>query len=222
MTIGATSQQDYLLRTMYHLRLKIFVYTTFFVLRFFLQSCKILLYGEYALNEPVRGWKLYLVDMELAVKAIQVIFTIGVAILFIFQIRQVVEKKREAEGKRIQQFYYSADPLSAQRGPLPRKFKSGLVLTFILILFHLEQNVNELIYDALFNHYAQDRAARDQVALARGIERHIVWALTEFMTASSILYLIYSMGREQINKETSDTVCAKIEMDEILGLGKHQ
>jgi hypothetical protein len=36
MTIGATSQQDYLLRTMYHLRLKIFVYTTFFVLRFFL------------------------------------------------------------------------------------------------------------------------------------------------------------------------------------------
>jgi hypothetical protein len=63
------------------------------------------MYGEYSLDEPVRGWKLYLQDMELAVKAIQVIFTIGVAILFIFQIRQVVEKKREAEGKKRLQFY---------------------------------------------------------------------------------------------------------------------
>ena len=42
------------------------------------------------------------------------------------------------------------------------------------------------------------------------------------MTATSILYLIYRIGSEQRNKEKSDTVCAKIEMDEILGLGKHQ
>ena len=43
--------------------------------------------------------------------------------------------------------------------------------------------------------------------------RHI----TEFVTAISILYLIYSMGSEKRNKEKSDSVCAKIEMDEILG-----
>ncbi len=36
MTIGATSQQDYLLRTIYHRRLKIFMYTTFLVQRLFL------------------------------------------------------------------------------------------------------------------------------------------------------------------------------------------
>ena len=58
------------------------------------------MYEEYSLNNPVKGWKLYLQDMEFAVKAIQVILTIGVAILFIFQIKHIVQKKREAEGKR--------------------------------------------------------------------------------------------------------------------------
>ena len=56
------------------------------------------MYREYSLEEPIRGWKLYLQDMELAAKAIQVIFTIGVAIIFILQIKQIVKRKREAEG----------------------------------------------------------------------------------------------------------------------------
>ena len=64
--------------------------------------------------------------------------------------------------------------------------------------------------------------ARDKVALARNIERRIVWALTEFVTATSILYFIYKMGSEKRNREKSDTVCAKIEMDEILGMSKYQ
>ena len=64
--------------------------------------------------------------------------------------------------------------------------------------------------------------ARDKVALARNIERRIVWALTEFVTATSILYLIFTMGSEKRNREKSDTVCAKIEMDEILGMSKYQ
>jgi hypothetical protein len=34
--------------------------------------------------------------MEIAVKAIQVIFTIGVAIIFFLQIKQIVKRKREA------------------------------------------------------------------------------------------------------------------------------
>ena len=41
---------------------------------------------------------MYLQDMELAAKAIQVIFTIGVAIIFILQIKQIVKRKREGEG----------------------------------------------------------------------------------------------------------------------------
>ena len=58
------------------------------------------MYKEYSLEEPVRGWKLYLQDMEIAVKAIQVIFTIDVAIIFIFQIKQIVIRKREAIGNQ--------------------------------------------------------------------------------------------------------------------------
>ena len=58
------------------------------------------MYKEYSLEEPVRGWKLYLQDMEIAVKAIQVIFTIGVAIIFFLQIKQIVMRKREALGNQ--------------------------------------------------------------------------------------------------------------------------
>ena len=56
------------------------------------------MYKEYSLEEPVRGWKLYLQDMEIAVKAIQVILTVGVANIFFIQIKQIVKRKREAEG----------------------------------------------------------------------------------------------------------------------------
>jgi hypothetical protein len=55
--------------------------------------------------------------------------------------------------------------------------------------------VNELVYDILFDHYRANQGARDLITLVRKLERRILWALTEFLTALSIMYLIYMIGR---------------------------
>jgi hypothetical protein len=67
-----------------------------------------------------------------------------------------------------------------------------IILT--LWFFHLEQNVNELVYDLLFDSYSANQEARDLITLVRKLERRILWALTEFLTALSIMYLIYMIG----------------------------
>jgi len=67
-----------------------------------------------------------------------------------------------------------------------------IILT--LWFFHLEQNVNELVYDLLFDSYKANQEARDFITLVRKLERRILWALTEFLTALSIMYLIYMIG----------------------------
>jgi hypothetical protein len=54
--------------------------------------------------------------------------------------------------------------------------------------------VNELLYDLLFDHYSANQEARDLITLVRKLERRILWALTEFLTALSIMYLIYIIG----------------------------
>ena len=54
--------------------------------------------------------------------------------------------------------------------------------------------MNELLYDLLFDHYSANQEARDLITLVRKLERRILWALTEFLTALSIMYLIYIIG----------------------------
>jgi hypothetical protein len=54
--------------------------------------------------------------------------------------------------------------------------------------------VNELLYDLFFDHYSANQEARDLITLVRKLERRILWALTEFLTAFSIMYLIYIIG----------------------------
>ena len=54
--------------------------------------------------------------------------------------------------------------------------------------------MNELLYDLFFDHYSANQEARDLITLVRKLERRILWALTEFLTAFSIMYLIYIIG----------------------------
>jgi hypothetical protein len=126
-------------------------------------------------------------QVEFSFKAIQLVFTVTLAVLFLIWLKIILDKKRT--GSRSRRDYQT-------HGNTPRAIglKCALMIILTLWFFHLEQDVNELLYDLLFDHYSANQEARDLITLVRKLERRILWALTEFLTALSIMYLIYIIG----------------------------